>query len=335
MRIKYICFLLISYTLSVLNCDGAETKAQSLEPDQIGATERFEFYSNFWINEHHFLYANADSSKDRDWDSGFSKGELDELSNKERQVLREGIMFYRDSVISYDLLFNRGLSELKSTLINFNEEDTFEMAGFSDDLVMHLNEVKPIYQKYFWEKHRESNTKVVKEHLSFIIKYEDQIFDRISGLAQQPWEDEKVRVDVSYYANWAGAYTSTYPQTHVVITSRDEGKEGDWLELIFHEPSHAIISGRNYKVAELIDNVSKELNLEPPRNLWHSLLFYFSGLAVQEALANEGVDYELYMIRNDVFSRHHKTIFNHMPAYANGEVTFEKALEKLILDYNR
>ena len=327
MNSKYITLLLITSAFSISACGSANSR----EP--IAVTDKYEFYSNFWINQHHFLYNKAGKAKDTNWNDGFADGELGKLSAEERQTLKEGIVFYRDSVISYNLLFNRGLYKLKRTLINFSEDESFEMEDFSDELVEHLNKIKPVYKKYFWDKHHQSNNAVVNKHLDFITKYEDEIFERVSDLAQQPWKDEKIRIDVTYYANWAGGYTSVSPEVHVVITSQDEGI-GDWLELLFHEPCHSIMSSSNYKAAELISKVSERLGMVPPRNLWHSLLFYFSGIAVQEALEKEGVDYELYMIRNDVFSNHHEVIFKHMPAYAHGEMTFEEALENLIRDYN-
>lgn len=327
MNVKQITLFFVTSAISIAACGSTNL----LEP--IAITDKYEFYSNFWINQHHFLYNKAVKAKDANWNDGFTDGELEKLSADERQTLKEGVVFYRDSVISYSLLFNRGLYKLKRTLINFSEDDSFEMGDFSDELVEHLNKIKPIYKKHFWNKHHQSNTTVVNKHLDFITKYEDEIFEKVSDLAQQPWKDEKIRVDVTYYANWAGGYTSVSPEVHVVITSQDEGT-GDWLELLFHEPCHSIMSSSNYKAAELITKVSERLDMEPPRNLWHSLLFYFSGIAVQEALEKEGVDYELYMIRNDVFGNHHEVIFKHMPAYLNGEATFEKALENLIRDYN-
>lgn len=334
MTSNYIISLLCISLISITSCEKEKTVRQTDESDKFIITKKFEFYSNLWINQHHFLYANADSAEGGNWDDGFNEGELEGLSSDEKDILKEGITFYRDSVISYNLLFNRGLFNLKRKLIDFGQNDDFAIENFSDDLVLHLNRVKPVYEKYFWEKHDLSNREIVTRNLEFINRYENQIFDRIATLAQQSWKDEKVRVDVSYYANWAGAYTSTQPETHVVITSQGRGIEGDWLELLFHEPSHSIISGSEYKVAEAISEAAENLELNPPRNLWHSLLFYFSGIAVQEALEDEEIEYELYMIRNDVFGNHHEVIFEHMPGYVNGETTLEEALKKLITAYN-
>jgi hypothetical protein len=170
--------------------------------------------------------------------------------------------------------------------------------------------------------------------MELIRKFEKPALERISALAQQPWPQGKIRVDISYYANWAGAYTSTKPETHVVIASRAEKMKNDWLELLFHEPSHAIISGDEYKVGETIQKVSDELKRNPPRQLWHSLLFYFSGVAIQDLMKAEGVEYELYMIRNDVYGRHHEVILKYMPEYINGNSELDEALKKLITAYN-
>ncbi|MBO6522471.1 MAG: hypothetical protein JJ971_01475 [Balneolaceae bacterium] len=328
MSIKHISLLIITMGFSMSACG----KTNSLEP--IAVTEKYEFYSNFWINQHHFLYAKASSAAKGNWDDGFTENELDKLSVGEAQILKDGITFYRDSVISYSLTFNRGLTILKRTLINFDEDDVFEMDDFHDELVEHLNKVKPVYRKYFWGEHNRSNLEVVDNHLEFITTHESEIFDRISGLAQQPWREEKIRVDVTYYANWAGAYTSNNPQVHVTITSQDDGK-GDWQELIFHEPSHSIMSSRSFKAAELISKVSEQLGVEPPESLWHALLFYFSGVSVQEAFKKEGVEYELYMVRYNVFDEYHPVIFKYMPDYVQGDTSFEEALKKVIAEYEQ
>lgn len=302
----------------------------------ISSTDRFEFYSNFWINMHHMWFRKATQSQDTVWHASFDESFITQLNEEVKATLQKTIDYYREYLVGNSLLFNRALYRIKRLLIQFEQDMAVTAEDWPEarDFIVLLNDSKEIYQKYFWEDHNRQNNQILSDHLELIRKFENPALERISALAQQPWPEEKIRVDISYYANWAGAYTSTRPETHVVIASRAEKMKNDWLELLFHEPSHAIISDDEYMVGETIQKVSEELKLDPPRQLWHSLLFYFSGIAVQDLMKAEGVEYELYMIRNDVFDRHHEVILKYMPEYVNRNSELDEALKKLITAYN-
>lgn len=304
----------------------------------IASTDKFEFYSNFWINMHHTWFQKATQTQDTVWQESFDESFINQLNEAEKATLQKTMDYYHEYLVGNSLLFNGALYRVKRHLIKFGQE----MEVTADDwpqakeFFVLLNESKNIYQKYFWKHHDQQNTQVLNDHMELIRKFENPAFDRLSVLAQQPWPDGKIRVDISYYSNWAGGYTSTNPEIHVVIASRTEKMKNDWLEILFHEPSHAIISNDEYAVGGTILKVSDELKLDPPRQLWHSLLFYFSGIVIQDLMQQEeGFEYELYMIRNDVFGRHHDVIFEYMPAYVNGNESLENSIGKLIQAYHQ
>ena len=61
-----------------------------------------------------------------------------------------------------------------------------------------------------------------------------------SGAFREPWSSTPVRVDVTAYANWAGAYTTNGP-SHITVSSEDPGNQDDQgLEILFHEVLHTI-----------------------------------------------------------------------------------------------
>ncbi len=307
------------------------------EPGLIDSTDKFQFYSNFWINLHHTWFRKATQSQDTVWQASFDESFIARLDDNEKETLQKTMEFYREYFVGKSLLFNGILYRVKRLLIQFGEDMTVSAEDWPEakDFIELLNDSKEIYQKYFWEFHNRQNKQILSDHMKVIRKFENPAFERLSALAQQSWPEGKVRVDISYYANWAGGYTSTSPETHVVIASRPEKMKNDWLEILFHEPSHAIISNDEYTVGETIQKVSNELKLDPPRQLWHSLLFYFSGIVIQDLMKDEGMEYELYMIRHDVFGRHHGVILKYMPEYINRNSGLDKALEKLITAYNK
>ncbi len=304
----------------------------------VAETDRYIFYSNFWINQHHFLYNMAEEAKLKEWSAGFSPLVLKTMNMQEREILRKAIEYYKEDIIKKDLLMDEQMYWTKRALIKFDvNEKLFHQAidQVHQDI---LNSTKEVYRKYFWEAHDQQNKKIVNEHLDLIKKIENQVFNRIAELAQKSWPEEKIRVDISFYSNWAGAYCTVNP-IHVVLISNPDGPDGNWpeygwLELLFHEPSHAVVFPGKYAVGTMIKEISAELKTEEPRGLWHAILFYFSGLAVQEQLREEGIDHELIMMTNDIFSFYHLAMRNEMSSYAKGEKSLQAVITEIIKGNN-
>ena len=49
---------------------------------------------------------------------------------------------------------------------------------------------------------------------------------------------------------------------------------------------------------------SEELNVQFPRNLWHASMFYLCGRATQDELQKLGVQHEMIMDVNNIFSKY-------------------------------
>ena len=96
--------------------------------------------------------------------------------------------------------------------------------------------------------------------------------------------------------------------------------------MLFHEPSHALISPRDDPVARAIEAAAEALDVQTPEHLWHGVLFYFSGSALREGLARFGVEHQLLMKTEGIFHRYHDALFTHMPAYLSGEVNLNEAM---------
>lgn len=298
--------------------------------DYVAATAHFEFHSNFWLNLHHYLFNVA-----RDHDAEALPGHLSAsgLSAEDVAVVASAAAFYRDNLIDKSLLFNRDLTAMKRVFIRTQADEEVVLEEYRD-LEAHVRRVRPIYARHFWPGHRRANQQVLDENLPLAVRLEKAVFARIAELSQNQWPDHKVRVDITYVANWAGAYTTVNPIVHAVIRSSRWESPYDWIEILFHEPTHAMIAPDEGAVAEAIERVSGRLGVKPAGGLWHAILFYIAGTAVQEALAEEDIEYALFMFRNDVFSRSHELLRRHMPAYVAGEVSLERAIENILMDSN-
>lgn len=97
------CFIVIFgmalLSLRVVSADRAQPKE---------AAGIFEFHSGFWINLHHFLYEQALSGK-----PGSVCGEGNGESSPD---WASSVLFYKQAMVSRDLLFDDGMVKIKNSL---------------------------------------------------------------------------------------------------------------------------------------------------------------------------------------------------------------------------
>jgi len=121
------------------------------------------------------------------------------------------------------------------------------------------------------------------------------------------WPGQLIRVDISVYANWGGAYTNaeTGGQVHTVMSSVDPGYQGfAAIEMLFHEASHSMVDGETGRVAEAIQTQAKAHGIPVPNQLWHALIFYTAGEFARQDLSRVGVqDYRPYAEKQGLWER--------------------------------
>ncbi|MDH5618236.1 MAG: hypothetical protein OEZ11_06310 [Gammaproteobacteria bacterium] len=303
-------------------------QAQQADPSLVATTDRYEFHSNFWVNLHHFLYAQAKKPDDGRLPRGRS------LSREQWQAMNDAITWYREHLADRDLLLDERMYNIKRALIRYGPNDVPDHAAVTEQHRARLEAAARVYRNHYWPRHDHQNRAIWAWHESLIRALENGVLDRIADLANEPWPDGPIRVDLTWDANWAGAYCTTRP-VHAVITSRQGGPDnswppGGWLELLFHEPSHALIDPNSSAVAKAIAAAANELDIEPPRGLWHGVLFYLSGSATREGLAAEGVEHSLLMHDEGIFSDYHAALLACMPAYLAGDIGLDEAMLRVL-----
>lgn len=244
--------------------------------------------------------------------------------------MNDAITWYREHLADRDLLLDERMYYIKRALIRFGPDDVPDHEVVTEEHRAHLEATARVYRKHYWPRHDHQNRVVWAWNESLIRALENGVLDRIADLANEPWPDGRIRVD----RTWAGAYCTTHP-THAVIISRLGGPDnswppGGWLELLFHEPSHALIDPNNSAVAKAIAAAASELDMEVPRGLWHGVLFYLSGSATREELAAEGVEHNLLMLDEKIFARYHEALLAGMPAYLAGDISLDEAMLRVM-----
>ena len=301
----------------------------------------FEFHSAFWLNLHHFLYEQAIFSagdSTRRMARNTRPVTLDALSGYQRSVIKAARAFYRDSVIESSLLFNRRLGEIDRELGRLEQtEGVIGQIGWRA-LEALLDEMAPIYATYWWPRHDAANRAHVEALEPLVAEYGEAIATEQTAVLIAEWPEEPIRVDVVEFANWAGAYTRTDPTRILISSTAGRGDDHGNLETVFHEAGHGMIGRTRGPVSEAIGRAFTEAGKEPPRSLWHPLLFFTVGEIVARQLAEDGVeDFVPYADRYGLYSgewgKAHSLLLVYWPAYMAGEATLDDAVEKIAAEW--
>jgi len=303
-------------------------------------TDYFEFQNNYWVNLHHFLYQKADGGQLRKLEEDgldfIEIGEIkayEQLSSKEKQILNQAIKYYKDSLITKSL--RRDLNDLRIWL---NEKEEFKIisdVSFGEEFTTIINSFSPIYEKHFWEIHKAHNLSVLKKNIATVDEIEDEVINKMERLSLNKWPDStKVRVDITTYANWAGAYTSSKPKMNIVLSTLDpHNMTTSFVETILHEGSHLLYLFGESPVRDKFYFKSEELEMEFPRNLWHASMFYLCDRATQDALSEQNINHIMLIDEKNIFSDYNTSEFRNISeAYYNNTLNADSMVVKLLTE---
>jgi len=272
-------------------------QAQQIE-SMYGPLPVFEFHSGFWVNLHHFLYHEArarlaaKSARDSTGKSAAptlkqTPGSAVTLTASEQKTWDDAIAYYATNYADKDLLINIDLVLLKNQIEDFEDCDELTGrkkqrcdAGLPGRVGPILDAVAPIYRAHWWADQDRANRRWVARVAPLVEEQGVGISQRLADIYQTKWPKEKIRVDVSAYANPAGAYTTIDP-LRVTISSTDARNQGDEaFEVLFHEASHGIAE----PVQSAIIRECRQRDKAIPRDLWHALIFYTTGEVIRPLL---------------------------------------------------
>lgn len=258
----------------------------------------FEFHSGFWVNLHHTLYyearqRSASSSPPQRATEGpqlkrkTTKEAAKSLSPAEQIAWSTAVAFYAAHYADKDLLFNTDLMLLKNQLEDFEDCDELSGAhkktcdaGLPAGLTRVLDAAAPVYRAHLWPEQDLANRRWIARVAPLVIEQGVGVSQRLADIYQTKWPTEKIRVDVSAYANAAGAYTTLDP-LRVTISSTDPRNQGnEAFEVLFHEASHGIAE----PVQEAIIRECRQFGKAIPRDLWPALILYTTGEVIKPLL---------------------------------------------------
>src|SRR5437879_1503887 len=347
-------FFFLLLALSLLDTIPAAAQAQN--NFSYGPLPIFELHSGFWINLHHTLYhearqrtAAASPDKTSKTSGPALHTEPDAkpaLTPAEQHQWEDAVAYYVSNYAGKDLLFSTELIQLKDQLGDFEDCDElsgrkrkFCDAGLPAKLTQALEAAAPVYRAHLWPDHDRANRRWIMRVAPLVREQGVGLSERLADIYQTRWPREKIRVDVTGYANWTGAYTTADP-LRVTISSLDSRNQGtEPLELPSHEGSHGIAE----PVQAAIIRECRQRDKAIPRDLWHALVFYTTGEVIRPVLGSSGAsdqdgsgpaDYTPYAVREGLYQRgwndYFKLLQKFWQPYLDGSASFDDAIARMV-----
>jgi hypothetical protein len=322
----------------------------------------FELHSGFWINLHHALYEQArrqdpaqtdraKTSKSNKPALQVSPGAKTPLTAAEEHAWDEAVSYYAANYAGLDLVFNTELILLKNQLGDFETCDELSGtkkkscdAGLPAKLTHILEAAAPVYRAHQWPADDRANRAWIKRVAPLVREQGLGLSHRLADIYQTRWPVERIRVDVTSYANWAGAYTTLDP-LRVTISSTDARNQGPAaLEILFHEASHGIAQ----PVEQAIARECRQREKPIPRDLWHALIFYTTGEVIKPIMNAEHAtsedasigggsaeaEYIPYAQREGLYQRnwqdYYRLLTRFWQPYLDGRTNFDDAIAHMV-----
>ncbi|MDY7094277.1 MAG: hypothetical protein SX243_15000 [Acidobacteriota bacterium] len=328
--------------LSAAEVAAAEGVTQEAWPEDLEArepvleTHHFTFYSHFGFNLYDALLTTATGQlKDRE-DPLRSTECFADLGKSQRAGWEAAVDYFADTVAATSD-FSTERFVLRSYLANLDIDFSAESQEYRRVSILLLRAAAPAYRTCRWPEQDAANRRWIAELGGRLSQHGDAIAGRITGWMGASWRQLPIPVDIVETVGWAGADTIGRPKTHIQMSSTNPGYQGyDALEMIFHEASHELLSGRSGPVAEMIREASEETGIETPRSLWHGILFVTAGEAAREVLeaAGEGPR-QPYAEAQGVFRGHWQPLWqplqDHWMPYLRGETSAAEALRRVLM----
>ena len=320
--------------IAALSLLAACTGNSAATPTPVGAPQWFAFHSNQWVNLHHFLYATARARERLDSDRpavtraladtvGFGR-----LSPEQRKAWASAIDYYVEFVAKRDILFDSSLVEVNNRLAALeNAPSVRGAAGLDTGIASVLDRAAPAYRALWWPSHDAANKRWIAAVLPLLREHGNAAAHAESRVFARAWSATPVRVDVSAYTNWSGAYTTEHPgHINIVSDSSTIGRPVSF-ELLFHEVLHTM-EDSVFRALQASFRAQKKRWFRDPT---HPFIFYTSGEIARREFPGHVPVAEQAGIwsRNPDFAKILPLLRQYWVPYMDGKSTLEEAMRHI------
>ncbi|MGH9458159.1 MAG: hypothetical protein ACRD2J_11040 [Thermoanaerobaculia bacterium] len=294
-----------------------------LEADaaEVARAGPYTFHSSFWVSLHQTLMHCATAKTPCD---------LAALTADERAEWEAAVETYRTTGEG-QITFRRPMAITSDALTTVPDDEI--APEIREPLGPALRRAAPAYRRHFWPADDRANRFWIAYASAMVADAGAELaaaHERAYGL---PWP-QAIRIDAAPYAVPFGAYTMIGRSAGVHETVAARGDQGAGaLETVVHEASHALVSPSEGPVADAIAKHAERLGIDPPRDLWHVILFATSSELTVRALSRRGIiDYT--PMADDLLTRawpeYRAAIEEHWIAWLDGAIGMDEAIGRIV-----
>jgi hypothetical protein len=235
--------------------------------------------SNFWVNLHHFLYVTSRAQRGLDADRATVTSALADtagigtLSSAQRSDWNLALEYYGQALAERDILFDSVMVAVTVRLSHVTGAMLPPAAALDSMHARALTRAASAYRAAWWTRHDAANRGWIAAVQPLVAQHGDSAAAWESRAFGVPWSVTPVPVDVTAYANWAGAYTTEGPD-HITISSLNpENQATTAFETLFHEVLHTM----DRQLFERYRTAARAQGKRMLRNPTHPFIFYTAG----------------------------------------------------------
>ena len=318
---RWSAFVLAALSSGLILAADASAQDKPTTSVKVG---RYRLQSNPWVNLHQRLLHEA----------RFNTAPPAALSGDDLPRWNRAVETYRAFLGRRSPIFDDELKRLNAVL---SATSTPKLpASVPGAAATALEAAMPLYRAARWEDDDRANRFWIAVAVPMLASAAEELADAHAKAYGVPFPKD-ILVDVAPLAWEFGAYTVGEGESaHAVVTSTEPGYQGfAALEMLMHEPSHAIVGATSGAIGTDLTRAAREVGVKPYANLWHAILFYTSGELTRRALARRGVrDYRPFIL--DMYQRgfagFRQPLETHWQAYLDGKVSREAAIRQILLE---
>ncbi len=288
------CFTALALSLLFVSTKAYSKKAELFE------SKYFSFQSSKQLNAHLYLYNRAlgckFTKKPNDSLAYYSfKDKYASLKANEVLELNTIMLYYRDSLTSKDLLFDDGMTGFSDYLSDEGKSKIKLKLKWQAEALEVLKKFQPYFTKLYWTGVDSTNKAWLAAYKDQLIKLETSVVPELEKIYQTKLPEQKIRVDLTCYATWAGAYSYNTLFNHIVYSTASKANQGDLAaEVVFHEASHFLVDKVNEQIVLLLKD---NKDAKKCSNVWHNIIFYTTGYVVEKQYKLQWKKFEPYYVQ--------------------------------------
>ncbi len=285
----------------------------------------FELHSDPWVNLHQRLLAEATSNQYWHAPVGTCTCAMD-ADGKVLPVWAAAVAGYKADFTERNPVFDPSLVRTNLTLALAGTSLALPKTGVDAAVAKWIEGTFEPYMRGAWPADDARNKAWIATVEPLISKWGREIASELARRYGITWPERPIRVEVTQYAGFGGAYTTGDPIL-TTMSSEDAGYVGDAaLEMLFHEASHGLDTNLTHDLQMAFLARGKR----EPRSLDHAIIFYTAGQLARRRL---GPSYVPYAEKQGVYRRgwekYEPALRAHWQPWLDDQIDMQTALDRL------